>query len=276
MADVFTKILGIIGNTLHIGGPTGPTVNNNGGTVEIKDSTPSSFTALRAAHIDQGPNSATLDDVPTLLDLQGRIPNIHFSFLGAAPPSPGDNTGYFGICKTTGGDYTAGDVIYDNGAALEDVTHNVCQHLTTEVAVTNGDISLIEDGVYAWESSAWVLKGDGTAGDSGLTKMIKVHFDHETLTPSSSTSIPTNAIVVRAQVNVTEAFNGTPAATLLVQSNSQTLMATGDSKPSTVNIYQVPQQTTITSGAVVAITCVNTGGSTGEGDVIVEYVTPLA
>jgi hypothetical protein len=272
--SVFAKLAGIIGDLFHIGGPAGPILKNNGSTVEVKKYDDSAFWSIRTAHIGKGASAATADDVPTLLDLQGRIPNIHFAFDGAAAPAGGTHTGAFGICHTTGGSYTIGDVVYDNGVALEALPTDVCRHITTEIA-TGGTLALLEDCFYALEGGSWILKGDGTVSDLGLVKTISVAFAHDNLTPSSTAAIPAGALILRAQVDVTEVFDGAAPATLLVQVGALTIMATADSSLAVAGIYQVPQQTTATNDVVAITTTVGGGNSTGEGVVLIDYVAPL-
>ena len=52
--------------------------------------------------------------LPRLI-FQGATPNIEFGFAGGSALVPGDNETLFGFCHTSGGLYTAGDVVYDDG-----------------------------------------------------------------------------------------------------------------------------------------------------------------
>ena len=56
----FSRLLGAIGNFLHIGGPSGPVWNDNAGVVEAKDSTNASYVNVRGA------DPAVNDDLVTL------------------------------------------------------------------------------------------------------------------------------------------------------------------------------------------------------------------
>lgn len=179
MADVWKKIKGIMGDLFKIGGPYGPTLKNSSGAVEVRDTTDVAYATGRAAHIVSG---ALANDLVTLLDLQASGPNITFDFAGASPPLPGTNTNKFGFVHTTGGLYTAGQVVYDDGVSLIILPTEVVQQLTTSTAIS-GTISLIENGFYVWEGSSWVLKGDGdskgwTVVYAGQVRTIETDYHH--------------------------------------------------------------------------------------------------
>jgi len=274
MANVFTKIRGIVGSffTLGADGPgfkrsTDPSAN---ALIEAKNNGDSAYVILRGKEVNQ--SNSLLNDLVPLIDLQGRIPNIHFAFDGESPPLPGANTGEFGFCHTTGGSYTAGQVVYDDGTSLVIMPSKTTRHLTTEVEVT-GTISLIDNGIYALEGGTWVLKGDGTAGDRGLVKMIEVKFNYSSTTELSTTALPSSSSVLSARVQVEIAFNGS-SPSVAVTNGATSLMVAGDSYLAAIGIYEVPQNTA-TSAAVVTVTLTGGGSTVGEGLVQIMYVAPL-
>lgn len=275
----YEKIRGIIGNLFQFDGQDGAQLKNNSGVIEARDNTDANMALLRGSGIPV--SGSTLDDLPDLLDMRGRVADIEFSFDGASAPSPGANTDKFGFCHTSGGSYTAGDVVFDNGTALVTMPSNVATHLTSRSAVS-GTISLIQNGLYARQGASWTLKGDGTPTLQGVELAIAVAYDfNDDGTPVlSSTNVPDGAIVTRATNSVQTAFNDV-SATVQVDidgTSDETVMATGDSKPKQANEYSVPQHTDIDSSTTgpVKVT-VSAGTSTaGAGEVIVHYVTPYA
>ncbi len=274
----YGKLRGIIGNLFQFDGGDGAQIKNNSGVVEFRDSTDANMAIARGAGIPS--STSTLDDLPDLLDLRGRIADIEFSFDGASAPSPGANTDEFGFCHTSGGSYTAGDVVYDPGSvALITIPSNVATHLSSRAAVS-GTISLIANGIYCRQGASWVLKGDGTPTQTGHDLSIAVDYDFNDTTVSSTTSVPDGAVVTRVTNSVGTAFNDV-AATLQVDIDGtadETVMATADSKLKTVNEYSVPQHTDISSSTtgVVKLTVSAGTATAGAGTAIVHYVTPLA
>lgn len=276
-APVWDKMRGIVGNLFQLGGPVGPNLKNSSGVIELRNDDDSDYATGRAAHIASG---AGLYDLVTLLDLQGRIPNITFDFAGASAPGAGTNTGEFGFVHTTGGIYTAGQVVYDDGATLIVIPTEVVRHLTTSTAVS-GTISLIQNGLYAWQSASWILKGDGAATAVGLVQCIEVDFDFNDAggTVNSTTQIPDGAIVLWSSVEVETAFDGSSTALLFVDGTSdQNLILTTENWLDTVGSYQNRERVDITSSTTgtVGVTVAGTAPTVGVGRGIVEYVTPQA
>jgi hypothetical protein len=279
---LFAKLRGIMGNLWQIDGPDGNNIKSTTGAVEFLDSA-GTTTFVKARMADVPTTSSTLKDGVNLLMARGRLALIEFSFDGGGVvPSPGDNTNKFGVCHTTGGGYTAGQVIFDTGTALQVMPDEVACHLTTTAAVS-GTVSMIANGFYAREGASWVLKGDVVSSYAGLVKTIEVAYAYsDDGTPvSSTTSIEAGARVLRAWNKVEVAFNaGSPTVLVEVDGavSDVTLMETGDSKPKKANTYLVEEITKIISDTAgpVRVTVDKAGSTAGNGIVVVEYVTPFA
>jgi len=274
----FEKIKGTLESFFHLNGPNGPGLRDSSGVIEARNSANDAYTQLRAEDIPS--SGSDLHDLINLLMARGRIADIEFSFDGASPPSPGANNNKFGFCHTSGGSYTAGDIVYDNGTTLQTLPSNVATHLTTRSAVT-GTISLIQNGLYGREGATWTLKGDGTPTQQGHDLTIEVAYAYsDNGTPvSSTTSVPDGARVTRVTNEVEIAFDGSsPNIQVDIDGTSdETIMATGDSNVKKVNEYSVPQRTPITSSTEgpVKVTVTSDGSTAGSGKVLVHYVTPL-
>lgn len=271
---LMTNILGTLSQLFKIGGKSGIAIKNNSGVAEIKNAGDTALATLRAAQVGASPN---LNDVATYFDAMGVDPNIEFGFAGASAPTAGTNTGKFGFCHTSGGSYTAGDVVYDDGTSL--IKSNVTKGFTTKSAIT-GTISLIANGVYKKEGSSFVLKGDGSGTSTGMVLAIELAYTFGSTTVDSTTNIPANARVVRVENVVGTAFNGTsPTVAVTVNGSTPvTIMATTESDLTTVNQYESLAVTDIAAANEGKARLTVSGGSatTGAGKVYVFYVSPLA
>jgi hypothetical protein len=261
-----------MGSLFKVGGPDGPQFKANAGVLEAKSTDDSVFALMRAALIPA--TGETVNDIVALLDLRGRVAQIEFSFDGGAAPAPGANTGKFGFCHTAGGGYSAGEIVYDDGAALIKIPTVVCKHLTTTSAFS-GTISMIANGVYSNDAGTWTLKGDGTATSAGRVLTIAKAFTATTV--SSTTAIPAGATVLRTRLVIGTAD---AAATIKIESDGgvsdEELMATTDNKPSKVGEYhrEDTHEIVADTAGVVQITIV--GATTLVGKAFVEYTTALA
>lgn len=272
--NIFQKLYGIVGNWFGTGNGSGFGLKNNSGVAEFRDSGDTAYAKARVLRLQTGANIA---DVPTRIDLQGRAPNIEFSFSGGSAPSAGANTGKFGFCHTTGGAYTAGDVVYDDGAtALSSFKIPYCTTITTSSSVT-GTISLNANGLYALESGSWVLKGDGASSSTGVVKVIEVPIFFDSGNVDSTTTLPNGARVFRTSVRVGTVFNGT-APTVAVTANGSTpvtLLATTDSNLKVSAQYTNAEIFEIGATGAGAIRAAVTpdSSSAGAATVLVEYTT---
>jgi hypothetical protein len=274
MASEKMNFVGTLKTYFEIGKATIVRLVNNSGVLEIRDTAGTAYLKLRALRIQ---SSNSIDDVPTLLDTMDKV--IQFSFDGASAPAAGTNTGKYGFCHTTGGSHTAAQVVYDDGASLILIPVNSCKTIFTTDAVS-GTVSLNADGVYGWEGSAYVLKGDGAATDTGLVKCISVAGTHASGAVNSTASIPVGATVTKVVAIVTEAFDGT-TPTLLVQvngDNDTTIMATTENDLKTVAHYHKDELFPIAStyNGVVTVTFTPDSSSTGEATIYVFYTSPSA
>lgn len=276
MADVYKVIRGVMGALFKIGGPSGPQLKNSAGVVEARNTGDSDFALVRGDSIPA--SGSTLNDLPALLDLRGRVAQIEYSFAGGTPPSPAANTGKFGFCHTAGGAYTAGEIVYDDGTSLIKLPSNVSLHVTTTSAIT-GTVSMIANGIYSNDSGTWTLKGDGSAVSQGRILALEIAYAFgDTGGKSSTTNIPDGARVLRVRNRVTTLFDDTPTLTVIVDGTAdETILETADSDLTVVAEYHRESTHDITSSTEGPVE-ITVGGSptVGAGTVIVEYVTPLA
>ena len=274
MANEKSNFVGTLKTYWAIGKATIIKIVNNSGVIEIRDSAGTAYAKLRALRVQTSPS---IDDVPTLLDTQAKV--IQFSFDGASAPAAGTNTGKYGFCHTTGGSYTAADVVYDDGVTLIKLPRESCKLIHNQSTVT-GTVSLQASGVYAWTGSAYALFGDGASTDTGFLKCIKVAYAFGDSVVSSTAVIPVGATITKVINKVDTIFNaGTP--TLLVQidgTNDTTIMATTESDLAVAAHYHKDELFTIAAdyNGVVKLTVTPDGSSAGAGSVFVYYTSPGA
>jgi hypothetical protein len=272
--DVWKKLRGTMRNVFGVGNEeNGFNIKNNAGTGETRNAADDDFETLRAALIASG---ASINDLVPLLDLQGRIPNIEYSFDGDTPPTPGTNSGKFGICHTDGTSYNAGEVVYDNGTSLDLLPTEVVRTITTSSAVV-GTLNLIANGLYAWQGSTWILKGDGAPVSQGHTLAIEVPIGTNS-TYDSTTVIPDGSIVVRTVLRVDTAYDAATAATVSVNGGTPLqILGSADSKLSKVGQYESDEAHDVAAANEGIVRVAITGApAAGVGTVIVFYVTPSA
>lgn len=281
MADVYTKLRGIIGNLVRIGGAKGPQIGNNSGVIEaLANASALGGTYVKVRVADAAGDN--LNDAINVLVARGRVADVSFGFV--ADPSPNGHSGEFGICQTKTSTYDEGDIVYDTGTAIVALPVEVATHMTTQGALGNGNITFDANSFYCRDYDAplwtWTKKG-GSSVPSGVPYKVVIDFTHANAnTPVDSTAvIPTGAIVESARLDVTEAFNGTGVSIGVTANGSSpvTLIASADLTPDEVGIYEFPlmEKLDATGTGVVRVTYAATNPTTGEARLIVEYATPL-
>jgi len=275
MGQFLADIIGLINSYIKLGGAAGPRIKANSGRVEFRDTGDTAYATGRAANIAA---SGNINDIVTLLDLQGRIPEITFDFDGASAPSPGANTGEFGICHTTGGGYTQRRVYYDTGAALTLMPTEVVRTITTSTAIT-GAVSFIAGGLYAApDGVTWALRGDGSGTASGASRTVRVNFVYSDTDVDSTTDVPDGSVVTAACIVITTPLGGTPTVALTINGSSpETLIGTGSNDATVAGETETRLKHEITSSNEGKVRVTVAGGATaGAGYALVKFCTPLA
>lgn len=268
--SLFKSLNGVIGSLFQVGGPTGNSIKAETYGLSVRDSLGSSLTRLGV-----GRASATTD-ASTYLDVKEKAILIQFSFNGSSAPSPGSNTGNYGMCHTSGGLYTAGAIYLDTGSTLDAVTGYKGQLITTTSAFS-GSVSLVANGFYVAQSNTapftWTLKGDGAPAATGLEKAIKITLGLSTPV-TSSTSIPSGSEITEVVLDVGTGYSGgTNIQVVIHGSSDQEVMATTENDPTQVATYSKDQRTTISGSTAGPVRAVISGGpAAGAAVVIVKYV----
>lgn len=270
--DIFKNIRGIMGNLFHIGGPDGKQIKNNTNSIDFVENDDTTLATVRAAHISAGANA---NDLVTQFNLKGRIADIEFSFSGSNPPSPGDNANKFGICHTTGGSYTAGDVVYDDGSTLILMPTEVVLGITTRAEI-NGDINLIANGFYVLEDGTWVNKGSDSTG----VKVIEIEYAWDDDSPKdSSTVIQSGSKILSVSNCVDVAFNGSsPSLSVILNGSSPlTLLSTTQNnlkKSAQYDVEEIRKVNEANAGKI-RLNITPSTSTAGSGRVYVTYVSNI-
>jgi len=256
-------------------GRTGPKAKNSSGVFELRNNADDGYAVARSARVQS--SGTTVNDIPTLLDLRGRVADIEFSSAGDSVPAAGTNTGKFGFVHTAGGTYSAGDVIYDDGSNILKIPAEVCRHITTRAAIS-GTVSMDANGIYVNQGGTWTLKGDGGATDTGKSKWIKVAYSYDDTFPLDSTAtIPNGATVVRTVNVVATAFNGTsPTITVTVNGSTPATLINSAGEIAEAAQYERRdfQDIGADNAGSVRVSVTIDGSSAGAGAAWVEYATP--
>jgi hypothetical protein len=271
---MFKKLSGVIGSFFRIG-LTGNAIKHHADGLEARAGDDGSTVNMVVARATANTHAATY------LDLKERAVLIEYSFTGATPPSPGANTGKYGICHTTGGSYSAGELVLDNGTALVKLTifKGLLAAATTSVT---GAVSMIANGLYVAQAAttpfSWTLKGDASLTGAGYVKVIQITVGATAGAFNSTEIIPSGAVVLESVVEVTTLYDGTNTLAVTVQGSSPvTVQAAAENNVAVVDEYSVEQRTPIgaTGTGVVRATLAG-DSSVGAAEVYVSYVTPLA
>ncbi len=99
----------------------------------------------------------------------------------------------------------------------------------------------------------------------------EIRFALGTATASSTTSIPNNAIVIAAELNVTTPYTGGATVSIGTAGSPSALQATTDNNPQAAGIYQVMQDTAYPGPATVQATVAG-APIAGVAQVIVRYI----
>jgi len=244
---------------------------NNSGVLEIQDALGNNV-KIRIAGIPA--TGQDLSDVPVYADTKDIAASITSGFDGGSAPAAGTNSGKYLFCHTSGSSYTAGEVWYDNGVSL--VKRANIRFIVTQSAIS-GTVSLSANGIYSLEGGTWTLKGDGTV--SGVFRPIKIDFDYQDTTVTSSASIPDGAHIKDRRLHITTAFDTAAAVTVATDGTSPlTLINSGtdgfDIEAANEYINSAGLAVSTDEGGHVEITVTPNGATQGAGYVLVYYDTP--
>lgn len=113
---------------------------------------------------------------------------------------------------------------------------------------------------------------DGLVG--GGVKLIRFAIT-TSASQTSTTSIPANAIILRASLDIQTAYDNNATITVGRTGSASLMMASSDSFVTTQNMFQVDQDTDFGGSALPVLVTVTGTPTVGAGFCLVEYATPL-
>ena len=260
----------------HIGGPAGNLLKNLATGIGARTSDDSAYANLLAKQA----SGSVSEHVTNWMDLRDSNALMQFAFDGATAPSPGANTGSYGMCHTSGGSYTAGQVYYDDGTELRATKIPIGTRITTGSAIT-GTVSMVANGIYASHSVtapfSWTLKGDGTTGDTGMTKVLAIDID-TSATKSTTTAIPADGRVLRVITKIDSAYDNGAAIEVIVDGTSSlVIQPSTENAPGVANVYESDVENGLVTASTEGVVTVNISNtpSTGSGTVLVEFAPSI-
>ena len=273
MASIFQNIKGIMGSLFQIGGPSGNQLKNQADGLAVRNSTDNAHQNLSVKQASGGSPSHAVN----WQDFRDGSPLIQFSFDGASAPAAGSNAGAYGMCHTSGGSYSAGQVYYDNGTTLAPVKTYIGMSITTGSAIS-GTVSMNANGVYVAHSSAvpftWTLKGDGAPNLTGFARQIRLALD-TSASKSSTTPIPAGSKVSSVSTEIETAYDNGATIQVIVDGavSDLTIQSTTENDPSTTGVYiSEPVAQTVDADSEGLVKVVITGGpSAGSGELVVNF-----
>ncbi len=259
----------------QVGGPSGSNLKNETSGISVRNSDDSDYANVLIAQAD----GATEEHGINWLDLVSSSPLIQFDFDGSTPPSAGDNTGNFGLCHTSGGIYSAGQIFFDTGSALEATKIPVGTQITTTTAIS-GTISMIADGLYVSASASapysWTLKGSGDLAGTGYFRVISIPVGTDAST-SSTTSLPSGSVVYSVGTAVTTAYDNAATISVVVDGSVSdlTIQDTDENYPAEENTYLTETEAGEVDSDTSGVITINVGNtpSVGACTVNVNYTT---
>jgi hypothetical protein len=268
---LFSRLAGVTASFFQIGGPNGPGLNNSGNTaIEARNAANTAFVIVRGG-APIGDNDLT---TKAYVDKTANKPipaSLQFNGNSVLPANTA--TEQFYVVTTTGANATIGQILWDDGSGVGTVavipaaTGNT---IVTTAAFSGGTISLLANQMYVWTGAAWL---DIAPSVAGVTNMIRFAVTNAA-SQSSATSIPANAIIYDARLDVTTPYSGGASISLGITGSVALFMATADNTATVANLYQAQQDTSVGASAAPLLVTVTGAPAAGSGFAIVIYSIP--
>jgi len=203
-----------------------------------------------------------------------RCVKIDFGFDGGSAPAAGSNTDKYGLCHTSGGAYTAGVLYFDDGTSLVAITHDDSRLAVNRAGAISGTVSMLDDHLYIYDitTDAWTAVGPFDESSLGAVKAVKV--DATTSTSSSSVSIPSGSIVMKASLDVTTSYPVGTTIELGISSSAALFMTSSQNRPFKTRLYIVEQTTMMSTSEPLQVTISGTPAS-GASSAVILYSKAL-
>src|ERR1035437_3505173 len=202
--SIFSKIAGTITSFFQIGGPAGPGINDNAGTLEAKNAANNNFVTMSGALPTLDQHFATKAYVDTVSSKP--IP-VTLQFNGNNPLPSNSTTEQWYVVTTTGPNASIGQILWDDGLNTGTVTvisSIIGSSIITTAAFVGGTLSLGANQFYVWTGSAWL---DIIPSVSGAIYELRTVINNSA-SQNSVTTIPANAYITKISLVITTPYSG--------------------------------------------------------------------
>lgn len=267
----FSRLNGIIGSFLQIGGPSGPAIKSNSTALEARNAADNAYAVFRVA-TPVGDNDAT---TRAYVDEMAYSKPVTEQISGAASAPSNTSTAHWIVVTTSGGNASIGDLYYDDGTATGTAAKIVAKagnSIVTTAAFSGGTISLDAQQQYVWTGTAWL---NIAANVSGAQYVIDMPIGTGA-SQSSTKAIPANAVITRCDVQITTPYSGGTTITVGRTGSASLLQVTTDNVATVAGDYDAPQRTGWGASELAVLVTVAGSPGAGAGRVLVTYSVPNA
>ena len=235
---LISRVQAFINSFFQLGGLTGPGFNANGAALEARNATNSAYAVMRGAAPVADNDLATKGYVDTIFK---PIP-VSLQFNGGSALPANTSTEQWYVVTTSGANATIGQVLWDDGSNSGTVTvlpAKAGNEIVTTTAFSGGTISLSASQNYVWTGTAWQ---NISPNISGATFCIRIPITNAAA-QSSATSLPTNAIVSRCDLEIDTPYSAGATISLGQTGSVALFQATTDNTPGVAGLYLADQST---------------------------------
>ncbi len=270
--SLFQKIRGTIETIFQIG-LGGPQLKNNASVIEARNSGDTGFVVVRGA-APVGDNDLV---TKTYADTLSSRTVVSQQFNGGSALPSNTGTEQFYVVSTTGANATIGQLLWDDGSGSGTVTviAAASRMIVTTQAFVGGTVTFKADSLYVWDTSSVAWVNAGGSSTTGQIREIRMAITNAA-SQSSASSIPANAVVSEAQLDVTTPYSGGATITVGQTGSASLLMATTDDLATVAGLYAVPQDTAWGASALAVLVTVAGAPAAGAGFCVVKYSVPDA
>lgn len=260
-----------IGDDIEIG-KGGPRIKRVGDTLENRNNLDTDYARVKGADPQDPQDFVT----KKFMETQANV-SVTAQIDGTAPPV-GAFVGQVAIVTTAGGGFSLKELYSWDGSAWEAI--NVFEGMRISVTdnLTGGTDTYLADHLYMWDEdgATWVDIGPATSV-SNVSKSQRLTITNADADGNINigAQLPTNAIVQKVSVNVTQAFNGTnPTLEIGDAGDADRFMATDEICLDKVGLYYAQVQHLYGADTQTLANLVKGVGNTqGSASILVDYVT---
>lgn len=256
-----------IGTIVELG-KGGAKLQNVAGVLESRNNANDAFAILRAA------TPVNDNDVATKSWVEKRYGIAVTGQIDGGSPPAASTAGRIFVCTTAGGSYTLNYLYRDTGSAWEEIVPAEGMVIGVTDALTGGTVEYDADHAYIWDldNTEWDDIGPSSGSDTKKIEARTVDIAHTDGSVNIGTTVPSSAKVLRARVNVTQAFDGvTPVVKIGDGVDDDRLMLEAENDLETVGVYVVDCQYTYGGVTQLVATVTTSGASQGLANVTVEF-----